>query len=554
MKTINITCENTQQDYEVELGTTLREVKKNVFPENHNHILGALVNNQLQDLQYVVMNPLRVNFIDVTTLDGYSIYSRSLIFVLYRAVNQLFPGKTFKAEYFISNGIFCRIENKEIHITPAIVRQLKDKMQEIIHNDIPITREEIPTEEAVRIFRKKGLKDKAELMATRGKLYTSLYYLDDLPDYFYGTLAPSTGCLPVFDLIPYKDGMLLVLPERTQPGQILQVIPQDKLYQIFSENKQWGKILEVNDMGQLNKIVEEKFSGPMIKISGALHEKKISQIADKIKARQKKIKVILIAGPSSSGKTTFGKRLAIQLMVNGIKPVNLSLDNYFVNREETPRDEKGEYDYESIDALDIATFSDNVQRLIQGEEIEIPKFSFETGQRYYDGEKIRISKNNVIIVEGIHGLNPKLTHLLPPESLFKIFVSALTSISIDNHNLINPADNRLIRRIVRDYKYRNYSALETLKRWESVLLGEQKHIVPYQEEADAMFNSALIYELGALKIQAEPLLREVTQQHPEHSKALRLLKFFSYIRALPTREIPPTSIIREFLGGSSFKY
>ncbi len=554
MKTINITCENTQQDYEVELGTTLREVKKNVFPENHNHILGALVNNQLQDLQYVVMNPLRVNFIDVTTLDGYSIYSRSLIFVLYRAVNQLFPGKTFKAEYFISNGIFCRIENKEIHITPAIVRQLKDKMQEIIHNDIPITREEIPTEEAVRIFRKKGLKDKAELMATRGKLYTSLYYLDDLPDYFYGTLAPSTGCLPVFDIIPYKDGMLLVLPERTQPGQILQVIPQDKLYQIFSENKQWGKILEVNDMGQLNKIVEEKFSGPMIKISEALHEKKISQIADKIKARQKKIKVILIAGPSSSGKTTFGKRLAIQLMVNGIKPVNLSLDNYFVNREETPRDEKGEYDYESIDALDIATFSDNVQRLIQGEEIEIPKFSFETGQRYYDGEKIRISKNNVIIVEGIHGLNPKLTHLLPPESLFKIFVSALTSISIDNHNLINPADNRLIRRIVRDYKYRNYSALETLKRWESVLLGEQKHIVPYQEEADAMFNSALIYELGALKIQAEPLLREVTQQHPEHSKALRLLKFFSYIRALPTREIPPTSIIREFLGGSSFKY
>lgn len=554
MKTINITCENTQQDYEVELGTTLREVKKNVFPENHNHILGALVNNQLQDLQYVVMNPLRVNFIDVTTLDGYSIYSRSLIFVLYRAVNQLFPGKTFKAEYFISNGIFCRIENKEIHITPAIVRQLKDKMQEIIHNDIPITREEIPTEEAVHIFRKKGLKDKAELMATRGKLYTSLYYLDDLPDYFYGTLAPSTGCLPVFDLIPYKDGMLLVLPERTQPGQILQVIPQDKLYQIFSENKQWGKILEVNDMGQLNKIVEEKFSGPMIKISEALHEKKISQIADKIKARQKKIKVILIAGPSSSGKTTFGKRLAIQLMVNGIKPVNLSLDNYFVNREETPRDEKGEYDYESIDALDIATFSDNVQRLIQGEEIEIPKFSFETGQRYYDGEKIRISKNNVIIVEGIHGLNPKLTHLLPPESLFKIFVSALTSISIDNHNLINPADNRLIRRIVRDYKYRNYSALETLKRWESVLLGEQKHIVPYQEEADAMFNSALIYELGALKIQAEPLLREVTQQHPEHSKALRLLKFFSYIRALPTREIPPTSIIREFLGGSSFKY
>ena len=285
-----------------------------------------------------------------------------------------------------------------------------------------------------------------------------------------------------------------------------------------------------------------------------MHEKKISQIADQIKARQGKVKVVLIAGPSSSGKTTFSKRLAVQLMVNGIKPVNLSLDNYFVNRELTPRDENGEYDYESIDALDIATFTDNIERLMAGEEVEIPKFSFETGQRFYDGERLRMAHNNVIIVEGIHGLNPKLTRLLPPRALFKIFVSALTSIAIDSHNLINPADNRLLRRMVRDYKYRNYSAFDTIKRWESVLEGERKHIVPYQEEADAMFNSALTYELGALKIQAEPLLREVSQQHPEHSKALRLLKFLSYIRAVPSREIPPTSIIREFIGGSSFKY
>lgn len=552
--TIHITCENTHQDYEVELGTTLRDVKKIVFPENHNHILGALVNNQLQDLQFVVMNPLRVNFIDVTTLDGYSIYSRSLIFVLYQAVSQLFPKKTLRAEYFISNGIFCRIVNKEVMLTPELISQLRDKMQEIITNDYPIVREKIPTDEAVRIFKKRGLKDKADLMETRGKLFTSLYYLNDLSDYFYGTLAPSTSCLKVFGLIPYKDGMLLQMPDRSNPSVLLPAIPQDKLFQIFSENKRWSKVLEITDIGHLNKMVELKYTSPMIKISEALHEKKISQIADKIKARQKKVKVILISGPSSSGKTTFGKRLAVQLMVNGIKPVNLSLDNYFVNREDTPRDEKGEYDYESVDALDIATFTENMQRLMRGEEVEIPKFSFETGQRYYDGEKLKISRNNVIIVEGIHGLNPKLTHLLPPEALFKIFVSALTSIAIDNHNLINPTDNRLIRRMVRDYKYRNYSALDTLKRWESVLTGEQKHIVPYQEEADAMFNSALVYELGALKTQAEPLLREVTQQHPEHSKALRLLKFFSYIRAVPTREIPPTSIIREFLGGSSFKY
>lgn len=555
MKTIiNITCENTHRDYDVELGTTLRDVKKIVFPENHHHILGALVNNQLQDLQFVVMNPLRVNFIDVTTLDGYSIYSRSLIFVLYQAVSQIFPKKTLRAEYYISNGIFCRIVDKDVRLTPERIAHLKDKMQEIIAGDYPIVREEIPTDEAIRIFKKRGLKDKAELMETRGKLFTSLYYLNDLPDYFYGTLAPSTGCLNVFGLMPYKDGMLLQMPDRSDPTNLLPVIPQDKLFQIFSENRHWGKVLEVTDIGHLNKIVELKYTSPMIKISEALHEKKISQIADKIKTRHKKVRVILISGPSSSGKTTFGKRLAVQLMVNGIKPINLSLDNYFVNREDTPRDEKGEYDYESLDALDIATFTDNVQRLMQGEEVEIPKFSFETGQRYYDGEKLKISRQNVIIVEGIHGLNPKLTRLLPPESLFKIFVSALTSIAIDNHNIINPTDNRLIRRMVRDYKYRNYSALETLKRWESVLMGEQKHIVPYQEEADAMFNSALIYELGALKTQAEPLLREVTQQHPEHSKALRLLKFFSYIRAVPSREIPPTSILREFLGGSSFKY
>ncbi len=554
MKTITITCENTGRDYDVEAGMTLKEVKKIIYPENHNNILGALINHQLKDLQYIIMNPLKVNFIDITTLDGYSIYSRSLIFILYKAVSNIFPRKSLRTEYFISNGIFCRLGNKDLSLEPEIVEALREEMQKIIDRNIPIIRENIPTEKAVEIFRKQGFKDKADLMETRGKLYTSLYYLDGLSDYFYGTLTPSTGCMKIFDLVPYKKGMLLRLPDRHNPQELLPVIPQDKLFNVFSEHKRWGKILETTDIGSLNKLIENKYAGPVIKISEALHEKKISQIADQIKARQKHVKVILIAGPSSSGKTTFGKRLAIQLMVNCIKPINLSLDNYFVNREFTPRDEKGDYDYESIDALDIATFTDNIQRLLAGEEVEIPKFSFETGQRYYDGEKLRITKQNVIIVEGIHGLNPKLTKFLPSEALFKIFVSALTSIAIDNHNLINPSDNRLLRRMVRDYKYRNYSALDTLKRWESVLLGEQKHIIPYQEEADAIFNSALTYELGTLKLQAEPLLREVTQQHPEHSKALRLLKFLSYIRVVPPREIPPTSIIREFLGGSSFKY
>lgn len=554
MEKVQIFCENTGKSYQIEIGSTLREVKKVIFPQNHLHILGALVNNELQDLQYIIMSPKQVNFIDVSSLDGYSIYTRSLIFVLYKAINRLFQRKTLVAEYHISNGIFCRIANKDLILNAETVEKIHTDMREIIAQDLPIIRKEMPTAEAIPIFQKARLKDKRELLETRGRLYTSVYYIDNTPDYFYGTLAPSTGCLRVFGLEPYKDGMLLRLPSRQSPSELMPFIRQDKLFQVFSEYKHWGKIMEISDIGTLNKIVENKYSSAMIKISEALHEKKISLIADKINAKRKKIKVILISGPSSSGKTTFSKRLSVQLMVNGLKPINLSLDNYFVNREDTPKDENGEFDFESIDALDIGTFSDNMLRLMKGEEVEIPKFSFETGQRYYDGEKLKINKNNVIVVEGIHGLNPRLTSLLPTECLFKIFVSALTSISIDNHNIINPADNRLLRRMVRDYKYRNYSALETLKRWESVLKGEEKHIVPYQEEADIMFNSALIYELGALKQQAEPLLREVMGLHPEHSKALRLLKFLSYIKAVPTRDIPNTSILREFLGGSSFKY
>ena len=551
---IIVFCENTQEAYQIPTGSSLKEFKKIVFPDNHQNILGALVNNEVRDLHYEIYNPKYVNFVDVTTLDGYSVYTRSLLFVLYKAVINLFGKKTLIVEYQLSNGVFCRLANKDIILTGERIDTIKAEMQRIIDHDYEITRTEYPTEEAIKLFKRQGLKDKELLLSSRGKLFTSVYSIDGTCDYFYGTLAPSTGCLKVFDLMDYKDGMLLLLPDRMNPTEILPYYPQEKLYNTFSEFKRWGKVLEVSQIGHLNQAIEHRHAGEMIKVSEALHEKKISLIADMIRKRRKKLKVILIAGPSSSGKTTFGKRLAIQLLVNGIKPVNLSLDNYFVNREQTPKDEKGEYDFETIDALDISTFNDNIVRLLRGEEVEIPKFSFETGQRFYDGEKLKISKNNVIIVEGIHGLNPKLTEYLPQESLFKIFISALTAISIDDHNIINPSDNRLIRRMVRDHKYRGYSALDTLKRWESVLSGEQKHIVPYQEEADVMFNSALAYELGALKQQAVPLLEEVLVKYPEHSKANRLLKFFSYVQAVPTREIPPTSILREFLGGSSFKY
>lgn len=554
MEQVEIFCENTGKSYPVEIGRSLREVKEIIFPRNNHHILGALVNNELQDLQYIIMSPRQVNFIDVSSLDGYSIYTRSLLFVLYKAVNRLFPCRPLVAEYHISNGIFCRMPDKDSPLTAAAIEKIRTTMQDIIGQDLPIVRKDIPTAEAISLFQQAGLKDKRELLEARGRLYTSVYYIEDTPDYFYGTLAPSTGCLEIFGLEPYKDGMLLRLPDRKNPSGLLPCLPQDKLFQVFNEHKRWGKIMEVSDIGSLNKIVDNKHAGTLVKISEALHEKKISLIADEISSRREKIRVILISGPSSSGKTTFGKRLSIQLMVNGLKPVNLSLDDYFVNREDTPKDENGEYDYETIDALDIATFTDNMLRLMRGEEVEIPRFSFETGQRYYSGEKLKINPDNVIIVEGIHGLNPRLTGLLPEESLFKIFVSALTSISIDDHNIIKPADNRLLRRMVRDHKYRSHSALKTLKRWESVLKGEEKHIIPYQEEADVMFNSALIYELGALKQQAEPLLREVMGLYPEHSKALRLLKFLSYIKAVPTYDIPNTSILREFLGGSSFKY
>lgn len=551
---IIVFCENTQEAYQIPTGSSLKEFKKIVFPDNHQSILGALVNNEVRDLHYEIYNPKYVNFIDVSTLDGYSVYMRSLVFVLYKAVINLFGKKTLIVEYQLSNGVFCRLANKDIILTSERIDSIKAEMQRIIDHDYEIMRTEYPTEEAIKLFKRQGLKDKELLLSSRGKLFTSVYSIDGTCDYFYGTLAPSTGCLKVFDLMDYKDGMLLLLPDRMNPKEILPYKPQEKLYNTFSEFKRWGKVLEVTQIGHLNQAIEHRHASEMIKVSEALHEKKISLIADMVRKRRKKLKVILIAGPSSSGKTTFGKRLAVQLLVNGIKPVNLSLDNYFVDRDQTPKDEKGEYDFETIDALDINTFNDNIVRLLNGEEVEIPKFSFETGQRFYDGEKLRISKNNVIIVEGIHGLNPKLTQYLPQESLFKIFISALTAISIDDHNIINPSDNRLIRRMVRDHKYRGYSALDTLKRWESVLSGEQKHIVPYQEEADVMFNSALAYELGALKQQAVPLLEEVLVKNPEHSKATRLLKFFSYVQAVPSREIPPTSIIREFLGGSSFKY
>jgi uridine kinase len=550
--TVTVFCENARRAFTIPTGSSLKEFKQVVFPGNHDDIIGALVNNELQDLHYEVYKPKSVHFITISSLDGYSIYIRSLIFVLYKAVKALFPRERLVVDHFISNGIYCRLLPGRVDA--GKIALLREKMRAIVASDVEITREETLTSEAIRLFNRERLRDKEALLSTRGKTYTSVYAIDGTRDYFYGTLAPRAGCVKVFDLEEYEGGMLLRVANRERPAEVLPRVAQEKLFRLFSEYKENGKNTGISSIGDLNRLVEAGNNGDVIKMSEALHEKKIARIADTIRKRRGKVKVILIAGPSSSGKTTFGKRLAVQLMVNGARPVNLSLDNYFFNREDTPRDEHGEYDFETIEALDVACFNDQLSRLARGEEVEIPKFSFETGHRYHDGERLRVPPRGVIIVEGIHALNPRLAASLPRERLFKIFISALTSISIDDHNIINPTDNRLIRRVVRDHKYRGYSAVETLKRWESVLSGEQKHIVPYQEEADALFNSALAYELGALKQSAVPLLEEVPEKYPEHSKALRLLKFFSYVRAIPTGEIPPTSLLREFLGGSSFKY
>jgi len=553
-KLIDIYFEDLDQKRSYAVGTDLQTILKDVNPNLKGDVLGAMVNNKLKELTYEIYKPKNVRFIDLTHPAGRRMYIRSLCFVLYKAINDLYPGAGFRLEHSISNGLYCRLTDKNIVLSEEDIAKIKNRMHEIIAADMPFVREEIETEKAIEIFESQGLKEKTNVFKTRGNLYTSVYRLGENADYFYGFLVPSTGVLRVFDLVDFYRGMLLMSPKREEPSVVESQIKQEKMLKVFSEYKRWGKVLNISNIGDLNNYVAGNNISEMIKISEALHEKKISQIADKIRKKRKRTKLILISGPSSSGKTTFGKRLAIQLKVAGLKPVNLSLDNYFVNREHTPLDENGDYDFEALNALDVDLFNKNLVSLLAGEEVELPKFSFETGARYYDGEKLKINDKQVLVVEGIHALNPELTPLIANEAKFRIYISALTSISIDGHNRIPSTDNRLIRRIVRDYKYRNYSAVDTIKRWPSVRRGEMKNIFPFQEEADVMFNSALPYELGVLKRYAEPILKEVQPNQPEYSEVNRLLKFFSYFLPICDDEIPPTSLMREFLGGSTFDY
>ena len=549
-----ITCINNGLSKEYPLGTSLIEIADNMCVKTNKPILGARVNNKLKELSYRVYNPKFIEFIDITNIDGLRMYQRSLSFVLMKAVRDIFPNSQLKIEHSISEGFYCELE-KETELTPQEVLTISDRMRQIINSDLKFKRDQLPTDEAIKRFEKNNLIEKAKLFKTRSTLFTSIYYLDNQIDYFYGYLVPSTGYLKVFDLIPYFNGMLLRFPSSSKPETLGAVIEQPKLFDIVQEYKGWSEILGVSTIGSINKLVQEGKNSDLIKVTEALHAKKVSQIADQI-SKKNTVKIVLIAGPSSSGKTTFSKRLAVQLKVLGINSLPVSLDNFFVDRKQTPVDENGEYDFESLYALNLDLFNSTMNKLIAGEQTIIPEFDFHEGRSKRDTDKKnQLRKDEVLIVEGIHGLNPKLTEHIDDKYKYKIYVSALTTLGIDLHNRIPTTDNRLIRRIVRDFQYRGYSPEETLKRWPSVRRGEDKNIFPFQEEADVMFNSALLYELGVLKKYIEPLLKKVPETVPEYSESQRLIKFLSYfVEADNEHEIPPTSILREFLSGSSFHY
>ncbi|MGM0375237.1 MAG: nucleoside kinase [Bacteroidota bacterium] len=553
-RTVRIKCINNKKSILVERGTNLQQIAETLDIKLNHPILGAMVNNQVRELSFEVYNPKTIEFIDITHKDGMRMYVRGLSFLLYAAAKELFPHARLRIDHSVSRGFYCELHNLNKELTIDDVFNLGEQMNNLVRQDIPIVQHKEETEDVIEFFQQHGLYDKVDLLRHRGQYYSSYYTMKEHIGKFYGFMVPSTGYLEVFDLNKYYHGMLLQVPSQQNPEQVEELVEQKKMFEIFREFSNWNRILNVTNISDLNNAAHNGEAERLIKVSEALHEKKMAQIADQITERRDEIRIVLISGPSSSGKTTFSKRLAIQLLVNGIKPLNLSLDNYFVDRDKTPLDENGEYDFEALGALDVELFNQHLISLMKGKEVELPHFSFETGQRYYNGEKLKMGKDNILIVEGIHGLNPQLTPLVEAKAKFKIYVSALTNINIDDQTRIPTTDNRLIRRIIRDYRYRHYSALETISRWDSVRRGEEKHIFPFQEEADVMFNSALLYELAVLKPFAEPVLLEVQPNRSEYSEANRLLKFFSYFKPIQPRDIPPTSILREFLGGSSFNY
>ncbi|MFZ5353220.1 MAG: nucleoside kinase [Bacillota bacterium] len=536
-------------------GTKLIDISKKFQHLYKTDILGAIVNNELKELWKEINSDCNVVFIDRTTSYGNRFYSRSLAFLFIIAAKEVFNGCRVTVEHSLSKGFYCEVHKngyKEIPLTEEDVKKIEDKMKELVEMDIPFEKNRLDNSEAAALFEKTGQDDKIRLLKYRQKSYMNVYSCYGYYDYFYGYMVPSTGYLKLFELKHYSPGLILRFPEKRNPTVLPEFVEQRKLFNIFREFEHWGKIMELNDVSNLNDAISEGRINELIHIAEALHEKKIAQIADMITQSKDKKKLVLIAGPSSSGKTTFAQRLSIQLRVNGIRPVAISLDDYFKNREDTPKDESGEYDFETIEAIDINTFNDVMSRLIKGEEVEIPTFNFHTGMREWRGKKLKIDEDQVIIVEGIHGLNEALSKNIPKERKFKVYVSALTHLSVDNHNRIPTSDLRLLRRIVRDFQFRSQDALSTIKRWDSVRRGEDTFIYPFQEEADVMFNSSLVYELCILKNIALPQLLKISNEVPEYIEAKRLVKFLNYFLPVEGDDVPFNSILREFIGKSCF--
>lgn len=554
---VTIYCKNNKQFVQIPCGTSLHDLYHQLALDLPYPVIAARVNYKVQNLNFLIYKPKDIEFIDATSDSGRRCYIRTLSMVMACAVRELWPTCDLRIEHPISKGFYCTIRESRDEakcITPAIVEQLKNRMQAIVAEDRPIVTEERQTKEVIRLFgeRKEG---ETTLFETLGNPYCRYYRMGDYIDYYTGALMPSTGYINLFDIEMYQDNILLRIPSRKNPNELAERSVQDKRFGIFKEFVGWNKLLHISNVGEFNKACKNQKSFEMIKLSEALHEKKVAQIADQIAHREGGVpRFVLISGPSSSGKTTFSKRLTIQLMVNGIRPVVISMDNYFVNREDTPRDENGEWDFEHLHTLDLPLFRQQVADLLDGKTVSLPFYNFETGKREFRGETLRLEKDTVVILEGLHALNPELMPNIPREVMFKIFVSSLTTVNLDNHNWIPTSDVRLIRRIVRDYRYRGYSARETIARLNSVQRGEDRWIAPFQEEADVMFNSALLFELAVLKRHAEPILDEVPKYCDEYTTAHRLKKYLSYFESIPEREIPPTSFLREFVGGSSFRY
>ena len=549
---LHIRCKNNKKTQEVPIGSTLSDIYEEINLQMPYGPVSAKVNNKVEGLHYRVYHNKDVEFLDLLTPSGIRTYTRSLFLVLCKAVHDLYTGSQVVIDIPVSNGYYCNLQLGH-EITTKDVDRIRTRMQEIIDAKMPIQRYETTTEEAVKMFTELGDIQKAKLLKSSGSLYCVYYVLDDYKDYYYGSMLTNTSQLHLFGLEPYFDGVLLRIPSTQDPSKLGELIRQDKMFEVFKEHHRWQSILGIKTVGDFNEAVKNGQATDLINVSEALQEKKISQIADTI-AERKEIKVVLIAGPSSSGKTTFCKRLSVQLLASGVKPVQISLDDYFVNRAETPKDENGELDYESIYALNIRLINEQFNALFRGEEVELPKYNFQTGMSEKSGKKLHLGENNILLVEGIHALNPALTEQIADDKKFKIYASALTTILLDDHNYIPTTDNRLLRRIVRDYKYRGCSAQETIHRWPSVRAGENKWIFPYQEQADVMFNTALLFELAVIKPQAEEVLEQVPENCEEYAEAYRLRKFLKYFAPLPFRNLPPTSLLREFLGGSSFKY